>query len=1700
MVTTSVAPPASTGAAGAQFEAKVGAYYLLAMLRGAEPRGLPDRIFDRVELQRAAEGHPLDDIIVHGHDQRGAEAVLEVQVKRAISFAPRDQVFEEVVRQIAAVVQKSELLSSHYELAIATAQTTRVITGAYQEVLNWARKMGSAIDFLARINRTGSANDQMRTFVATLQSHLRQGGAAHDDETVWQVLRRLQIHVYDFTAVGSASESHARDRAADVLHPDAKGEAGALWSALIEYALDLAASGGDATRQDLFDALQGRFRFEGERRYSIARAAIAEASKQALDDIFDKVGGVALGRHARIASIRTAADTGRFILICGAAGVGKSALLKHLAEEAARESRVLVLAPGRVPQGGWSALRNQIGFDGTAKELLSDLACDGGGWVFIDNLDFIAPEERPTVNDLVRAAAGIPGVIVTATARERFGLDEPSWLPEDAICCLGRADTVRVNELSEEEVAELREAEPKLRALLAGGHPAKAVTRNLFRLSRLIQAPEGAREPRSEVDMAELWWQTADGAPAETRRERGRLLRELAALSLKGDQSFDVTSHPPSAVDALIKTESLRDLGNDRVAFRHDVLREWAIANLIVSKPVTLDQLPFAQVASPALARGVELAARIVLEMARDLVNWRRLLDTVSGVHAHPSWRRAVLLAMAHSEIADELVTLMEETLLANDAALLRELIPIMIAVDVRSIRDVYATASVDASVIPDTLNIPSSPGWWPLVEWLLQLGDKLPAAAIPAVIDLLLGWCNIGVITPDLLPHAVLERLKTWLVDIEKSNDAESWRDSPTVFGGELSHKDLQRIEENLRAYFTLFSDRVPDIAKDYLRFVQTLRRKEDVYAKLLKSHGTLAQAAPEELAAITLDALLHPEEESKKRGNRWYNDALTHVDHGFLPASPEQGPFFDLLTHAPAVGLQLIRSLIDRVIDFHSKGEAADDHDTILIELSGGTRRFPWVNTYGWSRSSGYFSITSALMALEAWAHARAKRGDAIDAIVADVIGPPDAPAAYLLVVVDILLSHWPESRAAAIPYIACPELLSLDLVRPVQESFNMANISGPAGPKLEALRSRASRRVSLDHLLPRYANNRDWNDLRERVAELMTKAADRLGPYQRRDDLGCPRLMAFHALNMLDPGNYVDVEIERDDGEKVSGRQFEPPAAEAKHFELLQKVAFARDNDVQAMQWVVAAVDNPERSSPELAEALVEWAQNVRTPDPDDDVIADNIVAVAMIAIRDGGPELRARIDQWAQDVFAKALATEPDRARFFRTGMLHNPIAIAFAGRVFALRKSSPTRDELKRILGMAGGDPAAAHGAPAAALALRTIDARLPRAVLRVAFAASVRPWRRSNANSTANGLADERLRDKVNSQISSELTWLCGDGVEPAWPLFPREAVRSRSRLGMRIGAVGRDTRGNKSNPRKTFVDHQAAALWLRGLWDPSETNRDWLRDLLRTYAAWTFSANGAGLPEEEETAEQPSDWNSIFFTVLANCLPGWPQPFVEAAIAPIFTLQDKNFYDVVAELLRDLDVVYFNNAGIGSDIVVAVRARIAERLERSHGWQLLRGTKSDGIEMHLARAAAVQFFNDHDFGQTPRCYLPINAIEKSLVFIPTLQELAVSAPSPFVAIVVLNLLEVAPRVAQMPFLLAFSSAALDTYPDDRDFWIDLGIGRRICQWMASVRDEHPGAFGLGADNRPEIDRLLARLVAVGVVEAHRLEVVLNVH
>jgi hypothetical protein len=104
------------------------------------------------------------------------------------------------------------------------------------------------------------------------------------------------------------------------------------------------------------------------------------------------------------------------------------------------------------------------------------------------------------------------------------------------------------------------------------------------------------------------------------------------------------------------------------------------------------------------------------------------------------------------------------------------------------------------------------------------------------------------------------------------------------------------------------------------------------------------------------------------------------------------------------------------------------------------------------------------------------------------------------------------------------------------------------------------------------------------------------------------------------------------------------------------------------------------------------------------------------------------------------------------------------------------------------------------------------------------------------------------------------------------------------------------------------------------------------------------------------------------------------------------------------------------------------------------------------------------------------------------------LERLVVTGPSLFVALVTLNLVEVAPKSTHLQFIMAAANAWLRSYPDSNDFWIGHDIGRRVCVWIEAMWRRELTLLGVERAVRLDVDRLLAALVSLGVADARRLE------
>jgi len=1685
--------PVGRGGAGTYIEGELGAYYLLQMLAGSEARGLPGARIERVQFQGENEGYALDDLIVHGVSDKGS-AILEIQSKRTITFAPRDPIFVSVCEQIVRS-DPLEKPTDRHVLAVATQRTSYAISGPYQDVLEWARKADNGAQFFARLALKGVASDQMRAFASTFRAHLIANGVANEDEAVWQIIRRFLILEFDFESGAPQAKAHAMTLARQVLAPEDAARAGALWSNLIELVIDTGKAGGSITRQELIERLKARsFHLAGDRNFALARAKLAEMSHQALMEIGTTVAGVNLPRLGALADLEEARDAHRFVEVTGRPGVGKSWVLRHLAERQGREANVIVLDPIGTPDGGWSALAQRLDIPGTAKDFLGDLAASGGVILFIDGLEmFTSAERRRTVNDLLREISEIAGFSVVVSRRLDVAVEDSDWLAADALTRLGPPHRVVVGELDDDEIAVLSEAAPELRALLSPGHPAANIARNLYRLTQLLKVPSAA-DIRTEAALADHWWRSADGAEPDAIRAGQRLLAELAQEALTGRDLIHVTADTPARTH-LLRSLTLSEPKRDCLSFYHDVLRDWAIGARLTEDLELLDSVDLSLPPSPRVARGVEFAGRFALELAQDGSTWVALLNALSRPGAHEAWRRQALMAIVRSELSSELLIRCRAALLAKGGALLVELCTAIAATETMSIATAFtqmAAKGVELPIAaPGSLRIASTMSAPMVLTWCIAHTGAIPIQAIGTVVKLveiqflpLMGIREFG--------QATAKMLFGWLMQLDLRDTAitiPTAEDAPRLEG-----QARQTMIEDLRIMALLIAAHAPDEAKAYLRAVAA---ETDHYKlKAIRPLSTtLASVAPVELAALIEANLIEPTRRGRSRRDRT-GRAFGFADSDFMPASPAQPPFLDLLNANREVGLGLVRKLVDTALAVRTDFKTTET-DGYTIVIAGKPRFFPWIRTYFWSRQmqAPESSVGSALMALEAWSHERLDKGEDVDAVLQDILGPHGSCAAYLLIALDVLMSHWPKTREALVPFVANPYLLANDRERAAVETMMGGLTVGQQEPtgrvRLADLAKRPSRRFVLEQLMFVYSED---DDAGRAVRALLTQAVEEIGTYHGDANFADAAFMGRYALNLPDRANWVE-------GER--GLRYTSPPVEAEHLERLDKrrQAHARSSTIEAR--IQLATNDPAQGSPDFAREAAEYAAGDLPHNSDTDDLrsrSTRLISTAMLVARDGDDALLEEYEGWVRAVIGKALDEEVDPySSSERLGFNRPALGLCALIHLWRWRRLTPDRDLLLRAA--ARNDRAAVPAVVAALASINETDPRLLKAVVRIAFSCCRWRWHPYDEEPEAQEAYVREKADQDQKAFAAEIAWLDG-GPEPAWPTlieerpsFSRPPRAILSQDGSRTEFERDDGPfKHRSEEASIHVDNQGLAKWLGLLNVDSSARPDWYGEIVDAYAAWSARLNGHGYSAEAELDRMPDDWNHHFYILVASAIMDATQERFDTLLKLIVELPDQSYCDVVDTLIHAADVRYFNEPSRPPDRACALRRQLVARTMVLNRWSRADRRGEHRIDLETGPPIAKLLMNLYNGLGSTNTYLVPAVFDRVDPLLETLRPMMPGGPTGFVALCTMNTLSVASTARHLDFLLFAVETWLEAADGDRSMWSDLAIGRRVAAWFITAAIGDPCLLHCDHPSRGRIDAALGRLVSLGVSEAHELE------
>jgi hypothetical protein len=977
--------------------------------------------------------------------------------------------------------------------------------------------------------------------------------------------------------------------------------------------------------------------------------------------------------------------------------------------------------------------------------------------------------------------------------------------------------------------------------------------------------------------------------------------------------------------------------------------------------------------------------------------------------------------------------------------------------------------------------------------EWLRHV--PMPREAALEAIDAVTGLVEIQLHFLKSFPRfarPAAAMLYGWLRQLDV-------RDTPVMIpggrGNSSSASDLRRQTiDKLRMMSLLLGEHAPDELKAYLKELASERGDHKVKDVRMFSQ-VIAPVAPAELADLVLASLVQrrdPDRRSTTRRDR----ALGHGDSDYLPPSPAQPPFYDLLEAAPDEGLRLIRTLVAEAVDYYSNRRGPGD-DGFTLKLADGLRFFPWKNSFFWSRDQSHeYSVASGLKALEAWSQKRLDDGEPVEQVLVDILGPDGSCAAYLQVAIDVLLSHVDKSRDALAPFIASPELLAINQSRRSHDSLG-SSIEGfgfadePKGKvTLADLRGRISRKIALFDAIPNYLGD---DPVAETLRADLGAEVAKLGPIEPHSNWVDERFIGRVAHHALQRANWV---------EGADGKHFVEPSPELQaHFELMAGKHAEAVSAIDAESRINLAIEGGEHAMQETARMAVEYAKGAVPDDSDTDVLksrSTRLIATALLAARDGDDALLAEHESWIRQVIAYALVEDADRDTGGKLLQFHRPAMAALALiHLWARQRKSADRDALVALA--ARRDRGAVLAFDKAAALIVGFEPKLLKAAMRAAFANVTWRWHAYDEDEALQRGFEEQRDANVAAAVADEIAWLDG-GTEPAWPQWPNEEPILRQGTRIRVPVSKEDFDAGladevtPSRPSEVLhVESRAAAKWLTIIRHSPKGTVDWAPEVMAAYGDWTDRINGLGLDSDVETDREPAEWNSEFYILLAEHLLDADEPVFEAEVRRVMDLPDNTFGNVAPAVLQAADALYFNNVGRDAGRPVALRTKFGARVMTLRRWQYERDPGRGSVDLESGEIVAKMFLNNYNpFGRTAS-YLPIALFDRVDPLLEPLRPLLAGGPTSFVALCTMNLLLVAPRARHLDFLLE----AVETWFERRDaapMWLSVGIGGQVVKWFEAAIAEDANLLAPGHAARAPIDSVLSKLVSVGLAQAHELE------
>ena len=994
--------PFSTGGGGVTFEQLVGASHLVSLLVGDIPRGLDWGVTKEVSFQHRWSGCLLDDIVITSTDSN-RERKLALQVKHNLTFSDSasNTTFARVIDECWKTFSSSlgwQFNQDTDRIGIGLGVYQTKIDKDFQPLLELARTSKDSSDFLQKVSTPAVASNQKREYLQIIKNLLSKskGNEVTEDE-LWKFFRCLVVIYFDLENAGSRDSVHCWNRLRDQLENRDEGQAKLLFNTLTSIVAEYARSAGSIDASTLRAKIPSSITLKEYLNFTSDLTKLREHTDLVLESIHDTIGGkVQLSRNELLDLIGTSIKVKEIVAITGEPMLGKSVLLKLLANRLKSEGEVIALSVERLSGTTIENFLHNIHIQNDFQGILFATGTAPLRCILIDGLERVRYDEdrRRILNDLIIKVREYNKSIIS-----RGGHQDNCWKivfacrALDAIDVLRHLETqknladnslewVKVGSLSDDEVTEVVDQLPKLKELASQGHLKEILSLPL--VLDILTLPDISLTSKeippilTETWLLDWFWKEVVRLGEGLRPGRGnpdareQLLIRVARQSMGGDNSSVVSDDMDfEAVSGLI-LDRLLIREDDHIRFAQDVYEDWTLTILLNHYNTDIPQF-LTEIGEPLrLVRAFRLYASKLLEVKQSPETWLNLLTALDGERTlSPRWYQIALTAPLFSPLLKGILPRIQPCLFENDAALMSNFLKALRTICVQPSPTVY---TLFGDLPPAELEkylaywtIPIWKQWAPVIRLVLQ---------------------NPGVINDE--------------VAFEFSHIAEKWMtntEKDQLFRKEIANLSLKILNDGLLQSYKdeprnqyiksvlWAADYLPELVDDFVK-KKALRNRENKnrgFEELILNEGwvPLCRHLPK-TAVEVLEAILCEKLEPDELGSHHHLFINLGIEFTkWIPPTYLKGPFIGLLRLHPDEGLKLIHRVTNHATRCWKMREVLEhDRKPIpqIVELKNGTIEV-WgdEHVFCWYRypSLAPDAITCALMALEYWMNEQLKKG---------------------------------------------------------------------------------------------------------------------------------------------------------------------------------------------------------------------------------------------------------------------------------------------------------------------------------------------------------------------------------------------------------------------------------------------------------------------------------------------------------------------------------------------------------------------------------------------------------------------------------------------------------------------------------------------------------------------------------------------------